>query len=205
MLTINATTDSRGYDGTTDSAATPTVVGTVYSPDTVDDLVQVFDSRNAGARTLTASYTVNDGNGGGNYNVTANTASGSIDQALLTIDATTDSRGYDGTTDSAATPTVVGTVYAPDTVTGLDQVFDSRNAGDANPDGVGLHGQRRQRRRQLQRDDGHGERDDQPGIADDQRDDRQPRVRRHDRFGSHADGGRHGLRAGHRHGTRPGV
>ena len=129
LLTINAVTDSRGYDGTTDSDETPTVVGAVYAPDSVTGLDQLFDSRNAGARTLTASYGVNDGNGGGNYNVTANTASGSISQALLTINAVTDSRGYDGTTDSAATPTVSGTVYAPDSVTALDQVFDSRNVG----------------------------------------------------------------------------
>ena len=41
------------------------MVGTVYAPDTVTGLDQVFDSRNAGARTLTVSaYTVNDGNGG---------------------------------------------------------------------------------------------------------------------------------------------
>ena len=123
LLTINAVADSKGYDGTTDSDETPTIVGTVYAPDTVTGLDQVFDSRNAGARTLTASYTVNDGNGGGNYSVTANTASGSISQALLTINAAPDSKGYDGTT----------------------------------------------------------------------------------RFSGHADGGGHGLRAGHRHGARPGV
>ena len=47
-----------------------------------------------------SAYTVNDGNGGGNYVVSTNTASGSISQALLTINAATDSEAYDGTTDS---------------------------------------------------------------------------------------------------------
>src|SRR5207247_1005462 len=81
-------------------------------------------------RTLSVSaYTVNDGNSGLNYAVATHTASGSISQAALDINAATDSRGYNGTTDSAVDPTVSGTVYSPDTVTGLDQVFDSRNAG----------------------------------------------------------------------------
>src|SRR5207253_8825059 len=62
-LNIYAASDSRGYDGTTASAAAPTVSGTVYAPDSVTGLAQVFDSRNAGARTLSVSaYTVNDGN-----------------------------------------------------------------------------------------------------------------------------------------------
>ena len=175
LLTINATTDSRGYDGTTDSTATPTVVGTVYAPDSVTGLDQVFDSRNAGARTLTASYTSTTATAARNYSVTANTASGTISQALLTINAVADSKGYDGTTDSDETPTVVGTVYAPDTIDALVQVFDSRNAGPRSltasytvNDGNGGA--------QLPRDGEHGERVDQPGVADDQRDDGQPGV-----------------------------
>ena len=205
LLTINAVADGQGYDGTTDSDETPTVAGTVYVPDSVTGLDQVFDSRNAGPRTLTASYVVNDGNGGGNYSVTANTAAGSISQALLTINAVTDSKGYDGTINCAATPTVVGTVYAPDTVTGLDQVFDSRNAGarilsvsaymvnDANTGG----------NYSVSTSTTSGS--ISAAFADDQCDDRQPRLRRHDGFSSHSDSGGHGLRAGQRYGARPGV
>lgn len=128
-LDIFATSDSRTYDGTTDSAATPTVVGTIFAPDTVTGLDQVFDSRNAGPRTLSISaYTVNDGNGGNNYIVTPHTASGSISQASLEITAATNTKVYDGTTSAAAIPTVSG-VQTGDSVTGLSEVYDNPNAG----------------------------------------------------------------------------
>jgi hypothetical protein len=64
-LTINAVTDNRTYNG--------------YGPDAAPQLrdagghragsaVQVFDSKNAGPRTLSvSSYTINDDNGGANY------------------------------------------------------------------------------------------------------------------------------------------
>ncbi|HEX6811236.1 MAG TPA: YDG domain-containing protein [Planctomycetota bacterium] len=127
-LTITATTDSRIYDGTTASAVAPIASGLAGS-DTVTGLDQVFDAKHAGPRTLSVSaYTVNDGNSGNNYNVSTPTAAGSISAVALAISATADSKTYDGTTASAAMPTF-GTLYDTDTVTGLDQVFDSKNAG----------------------------------------------------------------------------
>src|SRR5207248_5191451 len=82
--------------------------------DTVSGLSQAFDSRHAGARTLSVTgYTVNDGNAGGDYTVSTPTASGSITPAALAISAVTDSRVYDGTTASSKTPTV-GTLYSTD-------------------------------------------------------------------------------------------
>ena len=77
-LTINAVTDSRPYNGYADSSAAPQFV-TLVGTDT-GSAVQVFDIKNAGARTLSvSSYTINDDNGGANYGpVTTNTASGSI-------------------------------------------------------------------------------------------------------------------------------
>ena len=67
--------------------------------------MQVFDSRNAGARTLSVSaYTVNDGNSGGNYAVTTHTAAGTISKAALDIYATSDTKVYDGTTNSIQAP-----------------------------------------------------------------------------------------------------
>jgi hypothetical protein len=84
-LTISAVTDSKTYDGTTDSNKTPTVSG-IQTGDSVTGLDQVFDSANAGSRTLSVSaYTVNDGNSGNNYSVTTNTASGTIGAAGFTI------------------------------------------------------------------------------------------------------------------------
>src|SRR5207237_675689 len=84
--------------------------------------------RNAGARTLTSSGIVNDGNSGNNYSYTFNTASGTISQRALTISAVTDSKTYDGTTTSTLTPTF-GSLQSGDTTTTLSQAFDSRNAG----------------------------------------------------------------------------
>ncbi|MFN3808501.1 YDG domain-containing protein, partial [Asticcacaulis sp.] len=57
------------------------------------------DSRNAGGRTLTVTgYTLNDGNNGGNYTVTTQTASGQIDKAVLVASLSGSvSRTYDGT------------------------------------------------------------------------------------------------------------
>ena len=55
--------------------------------------------------TLDVATSLNDGNGGTDYTVTANTASGTINPAALTINAITDSKTYDGTTTSSKTPT----------------------------------------------------------------------------------------------------
>jgi hypothetical protein len=132
-LDINAVTHSRIYNGTTSSTGTPTVgADQVQTGDSVTGLSQTFDSRNVGDRILsvTATYSVNDGNGGANYAILTHTANGTISQAPLDISAVSDSRTYNGTTSSTGTPTV-GTdqVQTGDSVTGLDQEFDSRNAG----------------------------------------------------------------------------
>src|SRR5204863_9610435 len=105
-LHIYATTDSKGYDGTTGSSATPTYSPIpLYGTDTLTGLAQAFVSKNAlgaGGSTLhVTAYTVNDGNSGNNYVVTLHTATGTITAAALNIYATSDSKGYDGTTSSS--------------------------------------------------------------------------------------------------------
>ena len=90
-LTINAVTDSKVYDGTTSSSMTPTTSGLVTG-DTVSSLSQSFESRNVlgtGGSTLSVDdgYAVNDGNGGNNYAVTLNTATGTISPVTLTYAA----------------------------------------------------------------------------------------------------------------------
>ena len=126
-LTINAVTDNRPYNGYVDSSAAPQFV-TLVGTDT-GSAVQVFDIKNAGARTLSvSSYTINDDNGGANYGpVTTNTASGSISTLALTINAVTDSKTYDGDKTSSKTPSFV-TLVGGDTGTAV-QIFDSKNAG----------------------------------------------------------------------------
>jgi hypothetical protein len=130
-LTISAVTDRKTYDDTDVSTETPDTVG-LQGDDTVT-AVQAFDSRHASSvhgRILSVSpgYTVNDGNGGANYEVdSSGTALGTIDKAPLDISAVTQTRPYDGSTTSTATPTESG-LQGDDTVTGKTQAFDSRKA-----------------------------------------------------------------------------
>ncbi len=127
-LTVAAGTDSKTYDAGTTSTGTVTVTG-LQGSDTITGKSQAFDSKNAGARTLSVTgYTVNDGNSGNNYTVTTQTASGTIARAALTLAAGTDSKTYDGGTTSTGTVTATG-LKGADTVTGKSQAFNSKNAG----------------------------------------------------------------------------
>ncbi len=92
-LTITAAGDSKTYDGTTVSPLTPTASG-LLNGDTFTLLKQAFSSADVGDRSLSAAYTINDGNGGGNYAVTSVTASGTITPADLTITAHGASKSY---------------------------------------------------------------------------------------------------------------
>ncbi len=134
VLTITALADAtstKTYDGTTSSAAVPTVSGLMGS-DTVTGLAETYDNKNAGTgKTLSVSsgYTVNDGNGGANYTVsTVDNPTGVIDPAALTITALTNTKTYDANTSAAATPSISG-LQGSDTVTGLAEAYDDKNAG----------------------------------------------------------------------------
>jgi hypothetical protein len=99
-LTIKATTNTKIYNGTTSAAAVPMVAG-LYAPDTVTGLAETYDNPSvAGSPTKTlsvAAYTVNDGNGGGDYLVTlVSSATGVINPANATIVVTAYSVIYDG-------------------------------------------------------------------------------------------------------------
>ena len=133
-LTITATSDSKVYDGTTTSGQTPAESGLItVSGDTLSGLSQAFTSKDVlgtGGSTLTveAGYTVNDGNGGSDYAVTLQSASGTITPAALTITATSDSKVYDGTTTSGQTPAESGLItVSGDTLSGLSQAFTSKD------------------------------------------------------------------------------
>ncbi|MFC7205962.1 beta strand repeat-containing protein [Comamonas endophytica] len=91
----------------------------------------VFDSRNAGQRSASVAYTLADGSGGGlagNYLLADTTHGATIDKAVLTLDAVTDRKVYDGSTASDAAVQVTGLVGG-DRIGGVSQSFDSRNAG----------------------------------------------------------------------------
>ena len=91
---------------------------------------ETYGAKNAGTGLmLTPSGSVNDGNGGQNYAVTFLTSTtGVITKAPLTITAPANTKTYDGTAIAAATPTVAGLVGS-DTVTGLSETYDNKNAG----------------------------------------------------------------------------
>jgi uncharacterized repeat protein (TIGR02543 family) len=71
-LTITAATNTKTFDGTVSAAAVPTYFGLI-SGDTVTGLAETYNTPSSGSgKTLSVSaYTVSDGNGGGNYAVTA--------------------------------------------------------------------------------------------------------------------------------------
>ncbi|MDB5964830.1 MAG: filamentous hemagglutinin N-terminal protein, partial [Polaromonas sp.] len=132
-LTLVAIADTKIYDGTAASMAAVSKTGLVGG-DTVT-AVQSFGSRNvlgAGGSTLSvdAGYSLNDGNSGGNYNVTATTAAGTINKAGLTLAAVTDSKTYDGTAASTVSVNTVG-LFGRDSVT-AGQSFGSKNVMGAN-------------------------------------------------------------------------
>jgi hypothetical protein len=77
-LTLTALPDNKVYDGSIGSSVMP-ASGVLAAGDSISDLRQVFDSSDIGLRTLSVSgYTLNDGNGGGNYVVTRVPTTGSI-------------------------------------------------------------------------------------------------------------------------------
>ena len=130
LLVISAASDSKTYDGTTVSPnGKPTWSG-LQGTDSVSGVTQAFVSPNAmgsGASTLKITgYTIIDGNGGKDYTVTTNTATGTIKPAALTISAVTDSKTYDGTTSSNKTPSASG-LQGSDSVSSLAQAFSSTN------------------------------------------------------------------------------
>ena len=91
-------------------------------------MTQEFASKDAvgtGGSTLNATDVISDGDGGGNYAVTLHSAAGTITPAALTISAVTDSKTYDGTMASAASP-AVGTLYGTDSVVAT-QAFGSKD------------------------------------------------------------------------------
>ena len=73
----------------------------LQADDTLTELTQVFDSKNAGNRTLSVvpDYILNDGNSGLNYTVTLNTAIGAIDPAIAVLHAV---KTYDGSSQFTA-------------------------------------------------------------------------------------------------------
>ncbi len=130
FLTISALANTKTYDSTTSSAVAPTVSGLLGS-DSVSSLTETYNNVNAGNGKFlfVNSYTINDGNSGGNYTVsTVANSLGSITKATLTITALANTKTYDATSAAAAIPVVSGLI-ASDTLIGQKEVYIDKNAG----------------------------------------------------------------------------
>ena len=135
-LAINAVTDTKVYDGTAASPLTPQVVGLQSSPGHVDSVTlngQSFASKNVlglngSILNVNSGYVLNDGNGGNNYSVTLSGAVGQINPASLNLAAVTDTKNYNGTTQSTGVVTVTG-LAASDSLSNLSQHFDLPDIG----------------------------------------------------------------------------
>ncbi|MFN8412937.1 MAG: sortase [Anaerolineales bacterium] len=136
-ITVNALTDTKVYDGTTSSTVIPSVaVGTPLAAGDTPNFTQAFDTKDVGTgKTLTASGSVSDGNGGANYTITfVDDTTGVITKLDINVTGITASnKTYDGNT--TATLNVAGaalaTVIAPDVVT-LDTSAAVGTFADAN-------------------------------------------------------------------------
>jgi hypothetical protein len=138
-LTVSTSNVTKTYDGTTSAIGVPTVsAGNLFAPDSLGGGTFAFADKNAGSgnKTVTvAGVTINDGNGGQNYNVTlANNTTSTINRANLTLTTSDVVKAYDGTT--AATGTlVVGAgqqLFGGDSLGGGTFAFTDRNAGIGN-------------------------------------------------------------------------
>jgi filamentous hemagglutinin family protein len=125
-LTLAAQSQMRTYNGLLSSSTSPQATGLAGS-DNITGLTQSFDSKNAGARTLSVNngFVVNDGNSGNNYNVTLLTASGTINPAALTVTASVANKSYDGN--------VNATVSTSDNRLGNDDLTISSSASFLDP------------------------------------------------------------------------
>ncbi|MHB8286055.1 MAG: beta strand repeat-containing protein, partial [Caulobacteraceae bacterium] len=150
-LTLTAAANSKTYDGGVSAAAVPTVAGLVAG-DTVTGLTEAYANKTVGSgKTLNVTgFTVNDGDGGGDYTVsTIASTAGVITPATLTAGLTgTVSKTYDATTGaalSAANYSLTG-VVAGDSVALNDPetgAYDSKNVGvgkTVSVTGLGLTG-----------------------------------------------------------------
>jgi hypothetical protein len=132
ILSITSTSASKTYDGTTIAQATAVVAdGTLYGTDSISGGTFAFDNKNAATNkhVSVSGVTLDDGNGGNNYDVTyVDNTNSSIGKKLLTISAAADSKEYDGRLWSNIRPVVTGRVSG-DSIAGLSQSFTDKNAG----------------------------------------------------------------------------
>ncbi len=132
-LSITSTDVTKTYDGTRNAVASAVITGgtQLFGSDSISGGTFEFDSKNAGVPNaiLTSGVTLNDGNGGNNYNISYTENSNAvINKRLLTLTATAASKEYDGNVRIEGKPLISGRQRG-DSISGLSQSFADKNAG----------------------------------------------------------------------------
>ena len=135
-LTVSAVADTKTYDGTTASAAVPTVGALVAGDAVITAPIQSYDNASAGTAHVLSVAPLAIKNGDvdvtANYAITYVPATGTINKADLTVSAVADTKTYDGTTASAAVPTIGALVAGDAVITAPTQSYDNASAGAAH-------------------------------------------------------------------------
>jgi hypothetical protein len=145
-ITLTSNSVAKTYDGTVTALGSALNTGGTHllGTDSLSGGTFAFTNANAGSGNKTVSMsnvTLNDGNGGGNYNITyVNNTTSTISPEHLTIAASNLTKTYDGTAAAADTATLIaGTLFsnvsngsAPDTLTGGNFAYTDPNAGAGN-------------------------------------------------------------------------
>jgi len=148
-LTITFADTNKQYDGTTNAVAGQGTLNGVLGEDNVSyaaDVTAVYDSKNAGSRTVNYSGITLTGADAGNYSIEAAAeGKGTITAAPLTITFADINKQYDGTTNTVAGQGTLNGVLGEDNVSyaaDVTAVYDSKNAGSrtVNYSGITLTG-----------------------------------------------------------------
>jgi filamentous hemagglutinin family protein len=132
-LHIAAPQVSKTYDGTTSASGTAQANSVLFGTDNISGGTLSFDNRHAGTgKTVSVSgVTVNDGNGGGNYNLIydANHSS-AITPASVVVRSSNISKTYDGSSNGAGNAVLTGgQLFGSDSLSGGTFTFDNKNVG----------------------------------------------------------------------------
>jgi hypothetical protein len=144
-VTLTAPVVSKTYDGTTNYVATVANLNAMgsalFTGDSVSAATLSYTDKNVGSSNKTviiSAATLNDGNGGANYQVTfAGNTTSTINQAPLTVSTSNVTKTYNANTDMTGATgqgavVVGGTLFSGDSLSGGSFVFTDKNAGAGN-------------------------------------------------------------------------
>ena len=145
-LTLTTSNVTKTYDGALNASGTAEAVGgtQLFGTDSLSGGAFAFTNANAGSGDKTVGVggvTVNDGNGGANYQIIyVNNTSSTINPASLTVGTSNVTKTYNGTLTANGTLAVVsGTLYrnvsngsAQDSLSGGTFAFTNANAGSGD-------------------------------------------------------------------------